>query len=123
MQETLQQQISSVFCFKYRRILTQQQSTSKEVSLFEPLSSNNPAAIEEGDNNPSQGFRDPSMRLEVPIFDGEDPYSWVFQIEEYFSFHKVLESQRLQIFAFHLDGKASLWFQWLMNNGMIAKIT
>lgn len=77
----------------------------------------------EDENHSTRGFQSPSLLLDVPRFNGDDPYSWIFQIEEYFSFHNIPESQHLQIVAFHMDGKASSWFQWLKNNGMLSKIS
>lgn len=50
-------------------------------------------------------------------FDGDDPYSWSFQIDEYFTFHQTPEDR---IVAFHLDGRASTWFQWLNSQNMLS---
>lgn len=48
--------------------------------------------------------RGPYIRLDVPHFDGNDPYNWVFKIKEYFEYHQTPEDQRIQIVSFHLYG-------------------
>nr|GLL22031.1 uncharacterized protein LOC112097934 [Ipomoea trifida] len=50
-----------------------------------------------------------TMKLDVPKFSGEDPHQWIFNIQEYFDFHKVPEDQRLQIAGFSLEREASEW--------------
>ncbi|KAH9745870.1 E3 ubiquitin-protein ligase CCNB1IP1-like [Citrus sinensis] len=49
-----------------------------------------------------------SMKMEVLKFDGSDPNRWVFRIEEFFDFHATLESLRLWIVSFHMEGRANL---------------
>ena len=53
------------------------------------------------------------MKLEPPKFDGSDPHGWVFRIEEFFDFHNTPEPLRLRIIAFHLEGRASSWKDFL----------
>lgn len=57
------------------------------------------------------------------LFDGNDMQNWLFEIEEYFSYHKVLEAQRLGLVVFHLEGKATLWFQLLRSNKKLDSIS
>ncbi|KAJ0960420.1 hypothetical protein J5N97_001747 [Dioscorea zingiberensis] len=54
-----------------------------------------------------------AMKLEIPKFDGTDPDSWVFRIEEFFNFHETPANLRLRIVSFHLEGKASAWYKWM----------
>lgn len=60
------------------------------------------------------------MRIDVPRFDGTEPYTWIFRIQKYFDFIGTTEEQRLRIVAFNLDGMPSEWFQWMSNNGLIS---
>nr|DAD39263.1 TPA_asm: hypothetical protein HUJ06_013586 [Nelumbo nucifera] len=60
-----------------------------------------------------------SLRLNVPRFDGTDPFTWIFRIQQYFDFVGTAEDQRIQIVAFHLEGMASEWFQWMTNNNLL----
>ncbi|PNX65696.1 hypothetical protein L195_g062727, partial [Trifolium pratense] len=41
-------------------------------------------------------------------------------IEAFFNFHETPEESRLQIVAFHLDGRAAAWFQWATRNNLLS---
>nr|GLL44635.1 uncharacterized protein LOC109179602 [Ipomoea trifida] len=60
-----------------------------------------------------------TMKLDVPKFSGEDPHQWIFNIQEYFDFHKVPEDQRLQIAGFSLEREASEWYRWTRRDNLI----
>ncbi|KAH9778847.1 hypothetical protein KPL71_007489 [Citrus sinensis] len=60
-----------------------------------------------------------TMKLEVPKFDGTDPNGWAFRINEYFDFHGTSEDLRLCIVSFHLEGRASAWYQWMKANDLL----
>ena len=60
-----------------------------------------------------------TMKLEVPKFDGTDPNGWAFRINEYFDFHGTSEALRLRIVSFHLEGRASAWYQWMKANDLL----
>nr|DAD32182.1 TPA_asm: hypothetical protein HUJ06_011033 [Nelumbo nucifera] len=60
-----------------------------------------------------------SLRLEVLRFDGTDPFTWIFRIQQYFDFVGTVEEQRLRIVAFNMEGMASEWFQWMSNNNLL----
>lgn len=77
--------------------------------------------------NPHKSFQNPDptqpgrfMKMEVPKFDGTDPFGWVFRIEEFFNFHGTPEATRLQIVSFHMEGKAASWFQWMKANQLLS---
>lgn len=59
------------------------------------------------------------MSLEVPKFDGTEPHSWVFKIEEYFNLHNTPEEHRIPIASFHMEGEASSWFRWLKTSNLL----
>ncbi|CAA0831943.1 Unknown protein [Striga hermonthica] len=42
-------------------------------------------------------LRNHTMKLELPRFDGNDPYGWTFRVQEYFDFHETPDEQRLRI--------------------------
>ncbi|KAH9649714.1 hypothetical protein KPL70_026087 [Citrus sinensis] len=60
-----------------------------------------------------------SMKMEVPKFDGSDPNGWVFRIEEFFDFHGTPETLRLRIVSFHMEGRATAWYQWMKMNSLL----
>lgn len=60
-----------------------------------------------------------TMKLKVPKFDGSDPNGWAFRINEYFDFHGTSDALRLCIIFFHLEGRASAWYQWMKANDLL----
>lgn len=82
---------------------------------FAASSSRHPPDASTADVSPV--FR--SMKLAVPRFDGSDPSSWIFRVEEFFDFHNTPPPTRLRIAAFHMDGPAAEWFQWAKANHML----
>lgn len=64
-----------------------------------------------------------TMKLEVPKFDGSDPHGWAFRINEFFDFHGTPDTLRLRIVSFHLEGKASAWYQWMKANKLLTTWT
>ena len=59
------------------------------------------------------------MKLDIPRFDGTDPFGWIFQINQYFQYHATPEHDRLTIVSFYMDGRALAWFQWMTTNGQL----
>nr|GMD47364.1 Retrovirus-related Pol polyprotein from transposon 17.6 [Ipomoea batatas] len=53
-------------------------------------------------------------RVEFPKFSGDDPTEWCNRVAQFFEFHDVPESQRVAIAAYHLEGKANQWWQWVL---------
>ena len=47
-----------------------------------------------------------SVRLDFPRFKGDDPASWVFKSNQYFSFYQTPFDERLLMASFHMDGDA-----------------
>ncbi|GKE10491.1 hypothetical protein Tco_1414042 [Tanacetum coccineum] len=50
------------------------------------------------------------MRLEVPKFNGTEPESWIFVIQEYFDLLQTTDDQRLKVIGFNLEGATAEWF-------------
>ena len=59
------------------------------------------------------------LRIEVPRFNGIDPQSWIFKIQQYFDYHRVGEEERLKVAPFYFDEKALAWFRWRNKNTRI----
>lgn len=50
--------------------------------------------------------------MEFPRFvDGEDPLSWIYKAEQFFSFYNTLTTHRVLIASFHFDGDVLQWFK------------
>lgn len=63
------------------------------------------------------GAQEPSMvnpiknlKLKFPCFQGEYLTCWVYQANQFFSYHNTLEHQRVIMASYHLDGEALNWF-------------
>lgn len=52
-------------------------------------------------------------KLELPLFEGEDPLGWIFRVERYFSINGVGEDEKLDAAVVSLEGKVLSWFQWM----------
>ena len=66
-----------------------------------------------------QGLLPRSMRLDVPKFNGVNPDSWIFAINEYFELIMTPTEQRLKVVGFNLEGDAAEWFRWITRNKLI----
>jgi hypothetical protein len=66
-----------------------------------------------GSSNSGEGIKPKTVRLEFPRFDGDDPETWCCRAEQFFEMYSTPDTQRLSISAFHMDGKALVWFQEL----------
>nr|DAD46828.1 TPA_asm: hypothetical protein HUJ06_016765 [Nelumbo nucifera] len=53
-----------------------------------------------------------SPKLVFPMYSGDDPSPWIYRAERYFDVHEIPVGQRVQIASIHLDGEASLCYQW-----------
>ncbi|CAH1448287.1 unnamed protein product [Lactuca virosa] len=51
-------------------------------------------------------------KLDMPLFDGENPDEWIPRAERYFNFYKLSENDKLEAAVVALEGDALLWFQW-----------
>ncbi|CAH1422793.1 unnamed protein product [Lactuca virosa] len=51
-------------------------------------------------------------KLDMPLFDGENPDGWNLRAERYFNFYKLSEADKLVAAVVALEGDALLWFQW-----------
>ncbi|GKD46168.1 hypothetical protein Tco_1270813 [Tanacetum coccineum] len=53
------------------------------------------------------------MRLDVLKFNGVDPGSWIFVINEYFELLETTLKQRFPIIGFNLEGDVAEWYRWM----------
>jgi len=61
----------------------------------------------------------PHMKLDVPIFDGQDPLDWIFKIQQFFDYQFIPEAERLTATTFYTEGPALSWYQWMYRNGFL----
>ena len=63
------------------------------------------------DNNENATNRNKFKKVEMHVFNGEDPNSWPFRVERYFQIHKLIESENLLVSAISFDGPALNWYR------------
>jgi hypothetical protein len=51
------------------------------------------------------------LKLNFPVFSGEDPQLWKFRCENYFEMYEVEQSMWIKVASMHLEGVATRWFQ------------
>jgi len=90
----------------------------KEKEMFPPLVTQ-PLSLEGGETSGKEIMKPISVRLDFPLFDGEDPETWCCRAEEFFGYYNIPAEQRLSISAFHMVGEANLWFRELRSSKMV----
>lgn len=76
----------------------------------------------EGEVNPDETVNREGpkyRRLELPLFDGEDPVGWTFKMERFFNVNGVPKTKRVDAAVVGLEGKALNWFQWLEMRALV----
>ncbi|KAA0033837.1 Ty3/gypsy retrotransposon protein [Cucumis melo var. makuwa] len=63
------------------------------------------------ESNESYGDRNKFKKVEMPVFTGEDPDSWLFRAERYFQIHKLSESEKMLVSAVSFDGPTLNWYR------------
>ena len=46
-------------------------------------------------------------------FDGTDPITWIFQMQQFFDLHQVPTMQKVTIASLYLEPDQFVWYQWL----------
>ena len=46
-------------------------------------------------------------------FDGEDPITWIFQMEQFFDLHQVPSMQKVTIASLYLELDQFVCYQWI----------
>ena len=59
------------------------------------------------------------IKLDFPKFNGEDPMTWIFRAEQYFSYYGTPDFQRVIIASVNFEGDVVPWFQLLQKSGSL----
>ena len=62
-------------------------------------------------------------KLDMPIFNGENPEWWVFRAERYFHLNQLTEEEKLMAAVVCLDGDALAWYGWMETRGAFTSWT
>jgi len=63
------------------------------------------------ENHWERGQQPRPTRLDFPMFDGENPTSWIYKVEQFFEHYHTLERQKLKLAEVHMEGEALNWFR------------
>ncbi|WVY92357.1 hypothetical protein V8G54_031445 [Vigna mungo] len=68
---------------------------------------------EEGERGEERHAVQPNgkKRVELPTFEGFDPFGWVSKAEKLFELHGVAEKERVRLTEFSMEGSAHYWFK------------
>lgn len=95
----------------------------REDSPLKPLSPSNSDGLEANNDRERSNFRSnhdgnrfffaiKGRKLELPVFDGNDPDGWIMQAERYFSLNRLNDEEQLEVSIISFEGDALRWFQW-----------
>ncbi|KAL0542645.1 hypothetical protein IC582_008834 [Cucumis melo] len=63
------------------------------------------------DSDEGYSDRNKFKKIEMPVFTGEDPDSWLFRAERYFQIHRLTESEKMLVSTISFDGPALNWYR------------
>jgi hypothetical protein len=52
-------------------------------------------------------------KIDMRKFDGKDPITWIFQMEQFFDLHQVSTLQKVTLASLYLENDQFVWYQWL----------
>ena len=52
-------------------------------------------------------------KIDMRMFDGKDPITWIFQMKQFFYLHQVPNLQKVTIASLYLEPEQFVWYQWL----------
>lgn len=52
-------------------------------------------------------------KVEMPIFFGDDPDSWLFRVEWYFEIHRLSDEEKMTVTVISFDGATLKWYRWV----------
>ncbi|CAA0843031.1 Unknown protein, partial [Striga hermonthica] len=66
-------------------------------------------------NDPRDDRAGTRPKIIMPTFTGTDPDAWLSRAVQFFEINDVPRYERVQIAAYHLDGEANVWWQWVVH--------
>ena len=58
-------------------------------------------------------FSSKLAKFEFPKYSGDDPTEWFTRVDQFFEYQGTLETQKVSLASFHLEGEENQWWQWL----------
>ncbi|KAA0039182.1 transposon Tf2-1 polyprotein isoform X1 [Cucumis melo var. makuwa] len=84
-------------------------STSKaKTKVTEPINEGNENEKNGGKKN---NDRSKFKKVEMPVFNGEDPDAWLFRADRYFQIHRLTDSEKMTVATISSEGPALNWYR------------
>lgn len=79
------------------------------------------AEMEEGKTSITKGGGDKGKykRLEMPIFKGQHPDSWVYRAKQFFEIHELTKEEKIKVAVIGFDHDSVDWYRWSHNQSPI----
>jgi hypothetical protein len=74
----------------------------------------------QGESTSAGGVYTKALRLEFPTFNGDDPDSWYYRVEQFFDFYDIHKERKFKIIAFYMESKALSWFKAMRNTNSLS---
>ena len=55
-------------------------------------------------------------KIDMRVFDGKDPITWILQMEQYFYLHDVRHTKKVHIASLYLELDQFVWYQWICSH-------
>lgn len=81
--------------------------------LTDQMNANHGNHQHEGNHGGRQIVSSKTAKLDFPRFSGDDPTEWFNRVEQYFEYQATADNQKVTMAAYHLEGEANQWWQWL----------
>lgn len=52
-------------------------------------------------------------KIDMRKFDGNDPATWILQMEQFFNLNNMQNTQKVYIASLYLEPNQFVWYQWL----------
>ncbi|TYJ97524.1 transposon Tf2-1 polyprotein isoform X1 [Cucumis melo var. makuwa] len=63
------------------------------------------------DDDDKAAERNKFKKVEMPVFTGNDPDSWLFRADRYFQIHKLTDAEKMTVSVISFDGPTLDWFR------------
>ena len=81
------------------------------MDLHEHIGSSRPSCEESERGQPPLPTR--VAKLEFPRYADDDPTEWFNRVTRYFKYQETTKEQKVVLAAYHLEGEANQWLQWM----------
>ncbi|KAL5789722.1 hypothetical protein ACOSQ2_004610 [Xanthoceras sorbifolium] len=107
------QQLEITLSKTIEALLSKQQPSSSHGTSFTVRSHNTREESRESNESTRALFSSKLTKLEFPKYSGDDPTEWFTRVDQFFEFQGTMESQKVYLTSYHLEGEANQWWRWL----------